>query len=177
MDRFLKRPAESPARSSAPAKRTKPSELSRQGSVSAADRAAQYFCWEGLEAPRYCQKGLQFIRLVRFLDQRQASLLQPLIDDLLKIPLFGEVPREQLHSYLEEVNIVKVHSVRKYWETRLDRLGHLARAAIINLSIPCHSCEVERSFSAYSRIVTKLRTGMKDSTVRTCNMVHFNSIV
>ena len=42
MDRFLKRPAESPARSPAPAKRTKPSELSRQGNVSAADRAAQY---------------------------------------------------------------------------------------------------------------------------------------
>ena len=137
----------------------------------------QYFCWDGLEAPQYYQKGLQFFRLVRFLDPRQASLLKPSIDDLLKLPLFGKVPREQLHSYLEEVNTVKVHSVMKYWETRLDRWGHLARAAIINLSIPCHSCEVERSFSAYSRIVTKLRTGMKDSTVRTCNMVHFNSIV
>ena len=42
MDRYLKLPPESPARSLTPAKRRKPSDASRQGSVSAAERAARY---------------------------------------------------------------------------------------------------------------------------------------
>lgn len=136
-----------------------------------------YFGWTGPVAPTYCQKGLQFFKLTRLLDPVQAKMLKPAVEDLLRLPLFGKVPREQIQSYLGEVALISPTSTTGYWAARTDRWKELSRAAVLTLSIPCHSCEVERSFSAYSRIMTDLRTNMKDSTVRTCNMLHFNSII
>ena len=136
----------------------------------------EYFEWEQ-NAPTYCQKGLTFFRRQRLLDPKQAAELQPTISELQLIPLLQKVPVHQLQSYIDEVDSVSPPSTLGYWKDRLDRWPALAKGAILSISIPSHSSEVERSFSAYSRVMTKLRTTMSDSTLRTCNMVHYNCIL
>ena len=135
---------------------------------------AEILEWEQ-NAPTYCQKGLIFLRRQRLLDPKQDSELQPTISEL--IPLLRNVPVHQLQSYIDEVSSVSPKTTLGYWKDRLERWPALAKGAILSLSIPSHSSKVERSFSAYSRIVTNLRTTMSDSTLRTCNMLHYNCLI
>ena len=112
------------------------------------------------------------------MDPKQAKNLQPTITDLTRLPLLRKVPVCQIQAYIDEVeSTVSPPSTLGYWKDNLGRWEALSRAAILTLSIPDHSAEIEWSFSAYSRIVTKLRTTMSDSTLRTCNMVHYNCII
>ena len=140
------------------------------------DKFTEYFEWEQ-NAPTYCQKGLIFLRRQRLLDPKQDSELQPTISELKLIPLLRKVPVHQLQSYIDEVSSVSPKTTLGYWKDRLERWPALAKGAILSLSIPSHSCEVERSFSAYSRIATNLRTTMSDSTLSTCNMLHYNCLI
>ena len=136
----------------------------------------EYFEWTG-QPPTYSQKGLNFFRRTRLLDPKQAAELEPTISELQMIPLLKSCPVSQIQSYIDEVGSVTPSSTLCYWQNRLVRWPVLAKAAILSISIPSHSAEVERSFSAYSRVMTKLRTNMSDSTLRTCNMLHFNCII
>lgn len=140
------------------------------------DKFSDYFEWSG-GAPTHCQKGMNFFRKTRLLDPNQAANLNPTISKLSSLPLMKKVPVHQIQAYIDECQSVSPPSTLVYWKKKLTRWKELAHAAILTLSIPCHSAEVERSFSAYSRIVTKLRTTMSDSTVRTCNMMHYNCIL
>ena len=140
------------------------------------DKFDTYFEWTG-SPPTYCQKALNFFRRSRLLDPKQAKNLDLTISELTSLPLLKDVPVSQIQAYIDEVPFISPPATLGYWQDNATRWKELSKAAILTLSVPCHSSEVERSFSAYSRIATKLRTTMSDSTLRTCNMVHYNCIL
>jgi len=54
---------------------------------------------------------------------------------------------------------------------------NLFKIALSVLSVPITSAEVERSFSAYNKIVSDLRTRMGNDTARVQAMMYFNGDV
>ena len=56
----------------------------------------------------------------------------------------------------------------------MTRLPEVTKAALLTLSIPCTNVEMERSFSAYSRIVTQQRHRLLNETTETLEKLHFN---
>ena len=139
----------------------------------------QYFGWLDTREPYYCQHALKFFRDLRFLDHRQVKVTNFDIAVVKSnLPLIKDVPDNVLMSYkmyCAESN--PEISPIDFWHGVRDRWPDLAIKAIVLLKTPIGSSEVERSFSAYKRIVTPIRNRMPDETLKRLNKLHYNSIV
>jgi len=64
-----------------------------------------------------------------------------------------------------------------FWLWKKDDYPNLYKVALSALSVPITSAEVERSFSAYNKIVSDLRTRMGNDTARVQAMLYYNGDV
>lgn len=115
------------------------------------------------------------------LDPTQACSLVLSLDMFRSMPLFSVdlVPEVQIKTYIAELKSGRIDRgdtcLTDYWSNRRHRAPELSTAAIASLSIPCHSAEVERSFSAYTKIMIPQRTNMRDSYLKLLNQMVYNN--
>lgn len=116
---------------------------------------------------------------LQVLDPTQASSLDLSLEVFQTMVLFESVPEVQIETYIEEVETGTIKRgktcLTDFWHGRRSRAPELTTAAIASLSIPCHSAEVERSFSSYTQVMIPQRTNLKDSTLKLLNQMVYNN--
>jgi hypothetical protein len=73
-----------------------------------------------------------------------------------------------------DVNLMEV-TLDKYWLNMAECLPLLSQIALDYIWLPVSSCSVERSFSKYNAILDDNRQNLSEDSLRSLNMLYFNS--
>ena len=61
-----------------------------------------------------------------------------------------------------------------YWQEKLEILPNLSKLAVIYIWLPISGVDVERSFSAYNRILADNRQNLSENSISMLNFLNFN---
>ncbi|CAG8774301.1 13705_t:CDS:2, partial [Ambispora leptoticha] len=61
-----------------------------------------------------------------------------------------------------------------YWHEKMTLLPNLSKIALLYIWLPVSGVDVERSFSAYKRILTDNRHALSENSLRMLNFLNFN---
>ena len=62
-----------------------------------------------------------------------------------------------------------------YWENKIRSLPNLSKLALEYIWLPVSGVDVERSFSAYTNILSDRRHALSENSVAALNFLYFNS--
>ena len=125
--------------------------------------------------------ALEFWNNVQYLDPRKASLFveenSESIPGSISCMLSTEIPQLELIKYKEirrTASFDKNFCPFKFWQSFSREMPLLSSAALMALSIPSSSAEVERSFSSLKRILTPLRSSLTEENLAVHLQLAFN---
>lgn len=122
---------------------------------------------------------MQLLRFARILNPHTAKVSSKLLKDHNPPKSVASEIEKDWELYVEIVDQMQAVDMSKFdlihwWSLHKLRLPNMYNAARWMLSVPCSTCDVERSFSKYKEILAPNRRNMCVETVKCQNALYFN---
>lgn len=127
------------------------------------------------------QPASKFLEQIQLLDPRNLIDADLNFDSMDSIPGFEAVPRDEWNLYVNHLGPLAVKhnkdgkfDLALFWKSKESNLPELYKLASCYCTSTIGSCDVERSFSAYSEILDEKHRSLDESTIKAFHFLNWN---